>query len=142
MLEILFRGKRVDNGEWVEGDLFHHSDGKTEIFVPKEVLFAGKYLEGIWRIVDHTTVGQYTGLTDKTGAKIFEGDIVRTKYGRACVVTWFEPKLCFDLKPICTFKNIDMPAPDLFDIWESKNLEVLGNIYDEPGLLEKEEALL
>lgn len=129
MREILFRGKRMDNGEWVEGDLFHHSDGKTEMFVAKEVLFAGKYLEGIWRIVDPNTVCQYTGLTDKNGAKIFEGDVIQAEFRRFY-------KTVTKMKGIVEFHNSAFSI-----LWEDKDygrsfagyvddIEVIGNIYD------------
>lgn len=68
--EILFRGKRVDNGAWVEGDLAHHKDGRRYI----RCWSAETYTAAV---VDPGTVGQFTGMTDKNGTRIFEGDIVR-----------------------------------------------------------------
>ena len=119
MREILFRGKRVDNGEWAYGDLLH-CDDEAEIY-SESVGKNGGY-------VIPETVGQYTGLTDKNGKKIFEHDIVRI----AVCGTYDNYVVSYD-KENARFVvgDIDFTMVRIF----SPKIEVIGNIHDNPKLL-------
>jgi len=75
--EILFRGKRIDNGEWVEGLLMANFDGNYSIQVRND--FDGMEYFTTYK-VDPETVGQFIGMIDKNKTKIFEGDPVRILY--------------------------------------------------------------
>ena len=125
MREILFRGKRLDNGEWAYGFLVkmfgaYHIIDKDDENTAYEVILE--------------TVGQYTGLKDKNGRRIFEGDIVRCGTGRICKVIFFiSPGVSgFDLVPIGGFDALPPYNWSLFS-----DTEVIGNITDNPELLEK-----
>lgn len=125
--EILFRGKRTENGEWKYGLPHYNLDNEIEfITVP------GKIYPNCFK-VDPDTVGQFISVLDKNKMQIFDGDIVRTKYGRICKVVWFAPQLCWDLYPF----ESKSKAPDTYDLFKSENLEVIGNIYDNPEILKE-----
>ena len=118
--EILFRGKRVDNGEWTEGYLFKQWN--------RTFLLWGMTgdIPNMTEVIPET-VGQFTGLTDKNGKKIFEGDIVRDWDGRI-----------YEIK----YSDFEWIAEQTKSFWINikhlKPCEVIGNIYDNPELLEVE----
>ena len=137
----LFRAKRTDNGEWVEGALF---DGKEHCIIGQKIKFS-PYVSLECKItgyeVDPSTICQCTGLTDKNGKKIFEGDIVR--YGEICGEVKFG--LHESNWQICKYNQgfyIEFPEEGLYrkelGYYENK-VVVIGNIYDSPKLLEDEE---
>ena len=140
MREILFRGKRCDNGEWVEGyyarkgvdkDTFKHFICVMTFNVNGNTYSSMFYLTDIEVIPE--TVGQYTGLTDKNGIKIFDGDIIqdsnypeyvfRIEYHNGTIIA----------SEIHTFDKVYLDNFICFNIFEAF---VIGNIHDNPELLE------
>ncbi len=126
--EILFRGKvklpdnyrghnlSYRNGDWVYG-----------------LMNSNESIRGIF--VDTNTIGQYTGLTDKNGTKIFENDILQVNYhgdeiGRVCIYYKFAMYLC---STICG--DIDFDTLGMLNA--NYQLEVIGNVYDNPELLQE-----
>ena len=134
MREILFRGKQIDNGEWVEGNLFvSDTDGRTHILIGNRIITIE------WE-VGPSTVGQFTGLTDKNGKRIFEGDIVRfaERWIGGEDVSIVE-QVVFDEGGFCTnryFLN-NWLRNGIYGITKLEGIEVIGNIHDNPELLEK-----
>ena len=125
--KILFRGKQFYKRGWVEGNLLYDEKNKQAYIAEN---FLEQYANTCQVIPE--TVGQYAG-SDKNGKKIFEGDIVKTKTGRLCIVYWFvSPSFCgFDLKPVDTVENIlHTSKPPAHDLFLPENLEVIGNIYE------------
>ena len=136
-IKILFRGKRIDNGEWVYGWLgsLHCSNSQTKEI---ESVYFTEISEGfdcrLNVIVDYKTVGQYTGLTDKNGVRIFEGDIVHcvSKLDSADMVIIFE---CGQFRMILAEKYHEYQTNvGYYDI-NCFAKEVIGNIHDNPELL-------
>ena len=140
MRKKLFRGKRINNGEWVEGFYLVLPVGETVILSNK----------GYAKVIPET-VGQYTGLTDKNGKKIFEGDICQVVYldrrlrsnGKHYdVENVMIEEVVFEKGTFCfktTFEDIALYRPIGFEIYEKQKIkyfEVIGNIFDNPELLE------
>ena len=121
--EILFRGKRVDNGEWVKGYLICPEFDKSRAYIG--YLFPADDHDLDVAEVASSTVGRFTGLTDRNGVKIFEGDIVHVKAHSGsftgCVTYWLEEEPRF----VCKTKHGLHYA-----ICAKFEFEVLGNIYD------------
>lgn len=135
MRDYIFHGKREDNGEWVEGFYCPCCFGRfpcSPAIVSKEGID-----NGCWQPekVIPETVGQYTGLTDKNGKKIFEGDIIETP-DRLVKVVWFEGNAQFDLHFIRYTNEVIITNFKGIHMRDLKEYEVIGNIHDNPELLE------
>ncbi|WP_290145875.1 YopX family protein [Paramuribaculum intestinale] len=128
---IKFRGKRLDNGEWVYGDLeYNRAKNIARIHTYDE---DGEYL--IQHSVDPATVGQFTGLLDKNGKEIYEGDILMLGSSDAgiCEVKWNESQLAFCIR---FYYERNLGTRPL-GAWarDGKDIAILGNIHDNPELL-------
>lgn len=132
MREYIFRGKRVDNGEWIYGSLsWFTDDSSVEITRVERPNGNEKWT----RVVDYETVGQYVGLCDKNGNKIFEGDIVIFNRGRNLPNTIPRPLQVFFDDRNAQFTCFRSPYATLQKDQMSE-CEVIGNIHDNPELLE------
>ena len=128
MREIIFKAKRLDNGEWVEGSLISFADGGRAILPSKSAALYKKgaslfstvnYLE-----VDPSTVCQYTGLTDKNGKKVFEGDNVYDPHENSIyTVEWNENNAIFQMAHDWRRRSVET----------AYYCEIIGNIHDGEG---------
>ena len=154
MREILFRGKRIDNGEWVEGHLIQYEDWRARICESHTGIFCYEKDRSIIQTVAHevdlSTVGQFTGLKDKNGKRIFEGDMIKPfddeidkmvvqlhngqfllclygERGYMAEYGWEEEGNygCFEAEPLSSYGD---------------DIEIIGNIHDNPELLEAPNA--
>lgn len=147
MREILFRGKRKDTGAWVYGHL-HKTDGYGTGYTEHGIQVQDTSTSRPWSVVViPETVGQYTGLTDKNGKRIFEGDILRPFDNELVVVSWIDYYSTLGLIVYITntVKKRGKTINSIYSGWAllsdyslSEN-EVIGNIHDNPELLEATE---
>lgn len=147
MREIIFRGKRLDNGEWAEGFYISHLNACHYIIPFRtggyEAMDNSFYVHK-WFEVDPPTIGQYTGMKDKHGKRIFEGDIVHI-LGNQNVADWksvnYNALIAFLDGGFCAIDGtIEEHAIRRYALARMDfDLEVIGNIHDNPELL-KEEA--
>jgi uncharacterized phage protein (TIGR01671 family) len=140
MREILFRGKRKDNGKWIQGDYQHfHIDNDTYVYI-------GRWGEEM-RSVKPETVGQFIELTDKNGTKIFEGDVIRFHKFRdepdwVGVISYDQCQYVVTGKmPLAYHKPKN--GEGFYSHFEvavigidKARITVIGNIHDNPELLE------
>lgn len=130
MKEILFRGKRKENNEWVYGNYAVTDNNEKQ----QHFIFQNKAFEFE---VESETVGQYTGLTDKNGKKIFEGDILREYHPeQGVIIEWSDGSFGFRRanKPKdCVYSTIRYMQNAM------SRLKIIGNIYDNTELLEEKE---
>ena len=142
--EILFKAKRIDNGEWVEGGYYHKTD-YYGMECEEYYIVDGKITDGEGYgehyLVDANTICQYTGLTDKNGNKIWENDVVKTSVGNALVIyvtdaIYFNKyNTGFIIRFADDVSNRNYRHDLAYWIkFDSKN-GVIGNIFDNPELL-------
>lgn len=130
MREILFRGKSKDNDVWVEG--YYCGKVNKTIFSPAEDSAQIVDKDLYWHEVIPETVGQYTGLKDRKGTDIFEGDIVNIiRAEENGKVEWRENDAAFEVVGDC------LEASFLENLY-GRDVEVIGNIYDNHELLKGE----
>lgn len=128
--EILFRGKRADNGEWIYGYLIGNN-----VIVGEVVDFDEEYFNTeFWYKVNPETVNQFTGITDKNGIKVFEADVVKHKFRRVwseqehtSIVVWNDNFMCYYL----------FNGASYIRMREDVIYEVIGNAYDNPELIKR-----
>ena len=142
MREILFKAKRIDNREWVEGNIILSKDADEEykaIIIPsvnsnmftKDSCDKDLGFEN-WYKVDPSTICQYTGLTDKNGQKIWENDVVNCFEAECCgKISWNESEAGFYFDVL--LEDGTYEEEHIYDYADC--MEVIGNIFDNPELI-------
>lgn len=147
MREILFKAKRVDNGEWVEGYLvktkWYINEKEMYVILPIDVCFYPHCEISEWIEVDEKTICQYTGVTDKNGQKIFEWDILRYFDDEIQVVEWSE-----DFANLMLLTHAERESKRGRKVVKEKvvgwnwlhdyplnEMPIIGNVFDNPELI-------
>ncbi|MDE6796881.1 MAG: YopX family protein [Ruminococcus sp.] len=140
MREILFRGKRKDNGNWIEGSLLNFRE--NTYIIPHNSAHFYDDIETLALNVESfevlpETLGEYTGLTDMNGKKIFEGDIIQEEYGSRNQKNIKKFEVYWDREYAGFYPIYDHEHPAGYSV-EAQYSEVIGNIHDNPELLKGE----
>ena len=141
MREILFKAKRIDTGEWVEGYLvkakWYLDEKEMYVIAPTDVCFYPHCEISEWHEVDLNTICQYTGLTDKNGNNIWENDVLKKVDTNA--LGWVRERYCKVSFDKMGYWMITTEYGDGYWIceFESEQLEVIGNIFDNPELVKE-----
>ena len=148
MNRYLFKAKRIDNGEWEIGSLIIHPNGKYEI---ANGCANPPDSDPMWKscvithLVDPSTICQYTGLKDKNGNLIWENDIIKDLFSDVCAqIKYGSYQSCFDSTKTehvgfyvdWSGKYTKRYRKDLGYWINMVNAEVVGNVFDNPELLE------
>lgn len=146
MRTIKFRGKKTTNDVWVYGSLVYSNDLDAAIYFQKG---NGSVKSMDWVYVKPETIGQFTGLFDKNGKEIYEGDIIYSEFSDGshtrCLVGWNDEETCFGIMDEYAYRSklqgYDFHEFDsrLLSVFrkDGKNFEVIGNIHDNPELINK-----
>lgn len=127
MNEMLSKGKRIDNGEWVEGFYICLNEKEHRIYTGYAETDCGDYYPDYY-IVDPKTVCHYTGLPDKNGRKVFSNEIVMFGFA-PCVIKWDAPNARY------MFYENGKYLRNGFNEDTMKSKEIVGNVFDNPKLL-------
>lgn len=137
--EILFKAKRKDNGEWVEGYYRADPDLNMRFICGWDYYLSenGLEREPFEYEIDPDTLCQYTGLTDKNGEKIWENDILKAHLDADYPEGTTYTRILWNETGFCSNENHSRDI-ETFGKWDAEHFEVCGNIFDNPELLEVE----
>ena len=139
MREILFKAKRKDNGEWVDG--YYLNVAKINHFICTGKIKLDGAVKGViapeMYEIDPDTLCQYTGLTDKNGKKIWENDILKAHLDADYPEDTTYTRILWNETGFCTNENHSRDI-ETFGKWDAEHFEVCGNIFENADLLEVE----
>lgn len=130
-MNFLCKAKRTDNGEWIEGELY--TNGKWLNVFNKDAIYIGN--ADLLREVDPSTVCRYTGSIDKHGKRIFEMDILSARLDDDHPEDITYVQVTWNGFSWCTRESI---MDDVMTEWDCEHFEIIGNVFDNPELLEEE----